>query len=126
MANILSLSNVTGTPTSLPISSSPATLITYSVGENNYQAIHVIAMINLVTTSGTTPANVVYELKSGATVLETITKAVTAVANDQVITINLMAKLNAKATLTLTVKSSSAADATVVSTVQNTYILGYY
>ena len=126
MANILSLSNVTGTPTSLPASGAPATLITYAVGENNYQAIEVKAMINLVTTSGTVAANVIYELKTGATVLETITKAVTAVANDQVITMNLMAKLNAKATLTLTVRCSSAADATVVSTVNNTYILGYY
>ncbi len=126
MGNILSLTNVTGTPTSLPASGAPATLITYSVGENNYQAIQVIATINLVTTAGTVGANVIYELKSGATVIETITKAVTAVANDQVITINLMAKLNAKATLTLTVRSSSAADATVVSTVNNAYIIGHY
>ena len=126
MANILSLTNVTGTPTSLPASGAPATLITYSLGENNYQAVELNAMINLVTTAATVGANVIYEFKSGATVLETITKAVTAVANDQVITIALMAKINGKATLTLTVRSSSAADATVVSTVNNTYIMGHY
>ncbi len=125
MANILSLSNTTGSPVTIPVAASPATLITYSLGENNYQAIEITATILLTTAGTSTAQDVTFEFKSGATVLETIIKKSKAAVDDHILSLDLMTKVNSKAVLTLTVKAA-AADANTSATVQNTYILAHY
>jgi hypothetical protein len=125
MANILSLSNTTGSPVTVPVAASPATIATYALGENNYQAIEFNVTILMVTAGTSTAQDVTFEFKNGATVMETIIKKSKAAVDDHLLHLSLMAKMNAKATITLTVKAA-AADANTSVTVQNTYILGHY
>lgn len=127
MANILSISNVTGTPVPTPATGAPATLITYALGENNYQAIEIKAMLLLTTTASSTPQTIIVELKFGGVVLENFVKTITAAVTETYIQLDWMARINGKGNLTVTLRANGGtADANTNITVQNTYILGHY
>jgi len=127
MANVLSLTNVTGSPVTVPATGAPATLITYQVGENNYQALEIKFTATLTTAAGSTAQSIIVEFKFGGVVFESISTTTRAAASDLPLHFNAMARLNGKGALTVTLRANGgSADANSSLTIQNTYILGHY
>lgn len=128
MANILSLTNTTASPVTIPASASPTTLVTYLLGENNYQAVEINSTIVVNGAAGSTAQSIIFEFKFNGVVQESLTKNIFAAANQEYpITFVAMAKVNGKGTLTLTVRANGGtADVNTNVVVQNAYILGHY
>lgn len=128
MANILSLSNTSGSPVTVPANGSPSVLSTLLVGENNYQAIELEAMLTLTTAGGSAAQSIEFDFRIDGVVQKTYTKNTTAAASTTPYNIKWMARVNKKCTITLTLKAASggAVDANTNAVVNALYAQGHF
>lgn len=126
MANVLSLTQQTGSPVTIPASGSPSTLLTYQASENNYQAIEIKTTVLIITAGGSVAQDLSFEFKVNGVTKEMIIKKAKAAVDDHVLHLNYLDRINGKSAITLTVRGLTSADAGTNVTVQNVYILGHY
>lgn len=128
MTNILSLSNTSGNPVTVPATASPATLATLTVGENNYQAIELSSMVTITTAGTSTAQNIDIDFRIDGVVSKTFALNTLAAVHVRPTNLQWMVKVNKKCTLTMTLKASSggAADANSNVVVNSFYAEGHF
>lgn len=137
MASILSISNTRSTAVTIPASASPTTLVTFNVGENNYQAVEVDSTVTITTAAGSTPQAIIFEMRVNGTVIPATTGQAGIIKNivaagavgtlDTVTPIRIIAKVNNRASVTLTVRANGGtADTNTTVTVQTAYALAHF
>lgn len=137
MASILSISNTRSTPVTIPASASPTTLVTFNVGENNYQAVEVDSTVTITTAAGSTSQAIIFEMRVNGTVIPATTGQAGIIKNivaagavgtlDTVTPIRIIAKVNNRASVTLTVRANGGtADTNTTVTVQTAYALAHF
>ncbi len=124
MGTILASSNTDGTPTNMPILASSATLLTFALGENNYDLVEVEVTVYIVTAAGSTLQDMTFNFLEGANSIETIVKKSRAAADDFVLNLRFVGKVSKKTTLTVKV-GATAADANTQFTLKNYTVTGW-